>query len=196
MSGLLNKFNEFKSIVNYRFVYDLEDGQIIDFKIKQKDFPHLVGLHKLIDIPIIRYFNDKNNQTVSAKYIISQIKKQNILTETIIRKSSYFSQIEQRYNNFTKDNLLSLSYTDVVVDFDKTIFGSQINAQYIFFEEQKIQEYNHLCVAEDINKEQYAESFFYEPSDLYLRNQQKIKIKKLTIYDEKGNIFLEDILIP
>ncbi len=77
MSGLLNKFYEFKSIVNYKFVYDLEDGQIVDFKIKQKDFPHLVGLHKLIDILIIRYFNDKNNQTVSAKYIISQIKVKN-----------------------------------------------------------------------------------------------------------------------
>ena len=141
-----------------------------------------MGLHKLVDIPIIRHFNDKNNKTVSVKYIISQIKRQSILTENIVRNSAYFQKIQQRYERFTKDNLLSISYTDVVIDFDKTIFGSRMNAKYILFENQNIQGYNHLCIAENEKKEQYAESFFYEPSDLYLKNQRKVKIKKLAIF--------------
>lgn len=194
MDGLLEKFNEYKTIINYKFVYELEDGTHLDFKLRQKDFPHLVGLHKLVDIPIIRHFNDKNNKTVSAKYIISQIKKQSILTENIVRNSAYFQKIQQRYERFTKDNLLSISYTDVIIDFDKTIFGSRMNANYILYENQNIQGYNHLCIAENEKKEQYAESFFYEPSDLYLKNQRKVKIKKLTIYNEKDEIYLEDIL--
>ncbi|MBQ4057328.1 MAG: hypothetical protein IJD40_00170 [Lachnospiraceae bacterium] len=76
MNQLLEKFNEYKSIVNYKIVYELEDGNHIEFVPKQTEFPHLIGLHKLIDIPIIRQFNDRNNQTVSAKFLISKIKKE------------------------------------------------------------------------------------------------------------------------
>lgn len=77
MNQLLEKFNEYKSIVNYMIAYEFEDGNIIEFTSKQTDFPHLIGLHKLIDIPIIRQFNDKSNQTVSAKFLIFKIKKEN-----------------------------------------------------------------------------------------------------------------------
>ena len=40
MDGLLEKFNEYKTIINYKFVYELDDGTRIDFKLRQKDFPH------------------------------------------------------------------------------------------------------------------------------------------------------------
>ena len=66
MNQLLEKFNEYKSIVNYRVIYEFEDGNTIEFVPKQTDFPHLIGLHKLVDLPIIRQFNDKSNQTVSV----------------------------------------------------------------------------------------------------------------------------------
>lgn len=69
MNELLDKFNEYKSISNYRMVYEFENEDVIEFK--KTDFPHLIGLHKLKDIPIIRQFNDKNNPTVSAKFILS-----------------------------------------------------------------------------------------------------------------------------
>lgn len=84
LNQLLDKFIEYKSIVNYRMEYIFEDNSAIGFKLKQTDFPHLLGLHKLIDIPIIRQFNDKNNRVISAKYINSKIKKQELLTEDII----------------------------------------------------------------------------------------------------------------
>ena len=59
MNQLLDKFNEYKSIVNYRMEYIFEDDSVISFKLKQTDFPHLLGLHKLIDIPVIRQFNEQ-----------------------------------------------------------------------------------------------------------------------------------------
>ncbi len=72
--------------------YIFEDDSVISFKLKQTDFPHLLGLHKLIDIPVIRQFNDKNNLVIGAKYINSKIKKQKLLTENMgkneIRKIS------------------------------------------------------------------------------------------------------------
>ena len=85
MNQLLQKFNDYKTIVNYKIRYEFEDGNNIEFVPKQTDFPHLIGLHKLVDIPIIRQFNDKNNQTVSAKFIVSKIKKEAILTDNTIK---------------------------------------------------------------------------------------------------------------
>lgn len=101
MNDLLDKLNEYKSIVNYHLFYILENGQRLVFKWKQTDFPHLIGLHKLIDIPIIRQFNDVNNRTVSAKYLLSKIRKQSFLTETDVKNSIYYPSISDRYQNFS-----------------------------------------------------------------------------------------------
>lgn len=175
--------------------YTFEDNSIIHFKFKQTDFPHLIGLHKLIDIPVIRQFNDSNNKTISAKYIISKVKQQELLTEEIIKRSLYFSDIQNRFDNFSKENILTTSYTDAIVDFNASLIGSNLSAKYILFEQKNQQGYNHLCVAEDNKGIKYAESFFYNPTDLYIRNQIIVKVKKVRIYDNNGNIFFEDDLI-
>ena len=195
MNQLLEKFNDYKSIVNYMIAYEFEDDTVLEFIPKQTEFPHLLGLHKLVDIPIIRQFNDKNNKTVSAKFLISKIKKEEILTESAIKASVHFHKIEDRYNRFNKDNLLSLSYTDVILDFDSSKIGSDLKAKYVLFEEKESGCYNHLCIAEAEANKKYLESFFYEPSDLYLRNQKRIKIKKVKIFDNKGILILEDTLL-
>lgn len=191
MNELLQKYNEYRSIVNYRFIYYLSDGSIIEYKLKQKDFPHLIGLHKLIDIPIIRKFNDRNNLKISSKYLISKIKSQSYLTDNDIKQSIYFPNIEKRYQFFTRDNLLTISYTDIVVDFDASLIGSTLCADYILFEYNNI-EYNYLCIAEDRNKNRYIESFFVNPSDLYIRGQKTVKVRRVEIYDSNGKLYLED----
>lgn len=193
MNDLLEKFQEYKSIVNYKMKYLLENGLEVEFKLKQTDFPHLIGLHKLVDIPLIRKFNDKNNKTVSAKYIIAKIKKQNILTGELIRKSHYYSDIEERYSQFTRDNLLTVSYTDAVINFDASLIGSKLSADYILFE-NKMDGINHLCVAKSSNGQRYAESYFHNSTDLYIRNQQIVKVKQVVIYDAKGKLYLQDDL--
>lgn len=194
LNQLLNKFNEYKSIVNYRIEYVFEDDSIVGFKLKQTDFPHLLGLHKLIDIPVIRQFNDKNNLVVGAKYINSKIKKQELLTENIVRGSTYFPNIEVRFNNFSKENILTMSYTDAIIDFNASLIASNLKAKYILFEKKKTG-YNHLCIAEDSNGKKYAESFFYNATDLYIRNQMTIKVKCVRIYDNFGVLYLEDKLL-
>lgn len=193
MNQLLYKFNEYKSIANYQMEYELVNGDTIKVKLRQTDFPHLIGLHKLIDIPIIRQFNDKSNVTVSAKFIISKIKREQLLTENVIKHSNYFNLISKRYEHFTKDNILSLSYTDALIDFNADLICSSLKSKYILFE-KKEQGYNHLCIAQSIKVTKYVESFFYNSTDLYIRNQKLIKVKKIKIYDSKGNIYMEDLL--
>ena len=194
MNQLLDKFKEYKSIVNYRIEYVFEDDSMISFKLKQTDFPHLIGLHKLIDIPVIRQFNDKNNLVIGAKYINSKIKKQELLTENIIKRSIYFPDIEVRFHSFSKENILMMSYTDVIVDFNASLIGSNLKAKYILFEKKK-QGYNHLCVAEDRSGKKYVESFFHSSTDLYVCNQKIIKVKCVRIYDKFGILYLEDVLL-
>ncbi len=191
MNLLLEKYNEYKSIVNFRMIYELENEDTIDVKLNKNNFPHLIGLHKLIDIPVIRQFNDLNNKTVSARYIISKIKKEDLLTDSIIRASTYFADIEDRYNNFSKNNFLSLSYTDAIIDFNPKLIGSSLKSDYILFEKYN-KGYNHMCIAIDSLCKNYAESFFYEPSDKYINRQSIVKVSKISILDNKGNEFVND----
>lgn len=192
MNELLGKFNEYRDISNYRIKYTLVNGDEIDFKLKQTDFPHLIGLHKLVDIPLIGQFNDSSNTTVSAKFLISKIKNESQLTESIIKSSVYFPSIEQRYEKFSKENLLSLTYTDAVVNFNASLIGSKLRGDYILFENQKSQGYNYLSVAKDAQQKRYAESFFYNPADIYIRNQNIVKVSKVEIYDKDGKLYLEN----
>ena len=194
LNQLLDKLNDYKSIANYRMEYIFEDDSVVSFKLKQTDFPHLLGLHKLIDIPVIRQFNDKNNLVIGAKYINSKIRKQELLTENIIKSSIYFPDIEIRFNSFSKENILTISYTDAAVDFNASLIGSNLKAKYILFE-NKEQGYNHLCVAEDENGERYAESFFHNSTNLYIRDQRIIRVKCIRIYDKSGALYLEDVLL-
>lgn len=154
-----------------------------------------LGLHKLMDIPMIRRFNDPKDLTVNAKYILKKIKKEEILTDQTIRKSAYFPLIEERYNHFSKDSILSISYTDVIINFNPSFINSKLKADYILFE--KIgQGYNHLCIAPKPGGEYYAESFFYNEDQRYLRGQEVVKIKSIHIYTDKNKLYLMDQMIP
>lgn len=82
----------------------------------------------------------------------------------------------------------------MIVDFDPSQMNSRLKARYVLYEEKDPGTYNHLSIAETAKNEKYLESFFYEPSDLYLRNQTKIKIKTVKIFDNKGKLFMQDIL--
>ncbi|MBR5578163.1 MAG: hypothetical protein IKW28_04125 [Lachnospiraceae bacterium] len=194
MNELLQKFNEYRDISNYQIKYILVNQDIIAFKLKQTNFPHLIGLHKLVDIPLIGQFNDVSNSTVSAKFLISKIKKESQLTEKIIKKSVYFPEICDRYQRFSKENILTLTYTDAIVEFNASLVGSKLHGDCILFEKQKPQGYNYLSIAKDTQQKRYIETFFYSQTDNYLRNQKIIKVKKVEIYDNYGKLFLEDYL--
>ena len=45
---------------NCNVEYLLENGLIIDFKYKEENFIHLLGLHKLADLQLIQLFSKRN----------------------------------------------------------------------------------------------------------------------------------------
>ena len=102
--------------------------------------------------------------------------------------------IQKRYEEFTLDNLFSLSYTDVIIDFDITKLAKSklTKTKFILFEKNDKQENRHLCVAGNEKDGFYPETFFYEPSDYYLKNQVQEKIKKFQILNSDGSVYFED----
>ena len=131
---------------------------------------------------------------MELKYLIQKIKQQNLITEVDVKGSCYFPDIQERYTNFNKDNILTVSYTDAVVDFDPSLIGSALTSDYILFEPRN-GGYNHLCVSKDSKGKRYPESFFYNPRDLYISGQKVVKVKRIEIHDASGALFFEDTLL-
>ena len=129
MNDLLQKYNDYIRLKNCRAEYMLSNGTIINVTYKEENFVHLLGLHKLIDIQLIQLFNDKNNKKVRAKYIISLIKKAKF-TDAMVKNSVFYKDIEERYENFSYDNLTTLTYTDAVINFNPAIIKSKIKSDY------------------------------------------------------------------
>ena len=127
MDDLLQKYNDYIRLKNCRAEYLLSNGIIIGFTYKEENFIHLLGLHKLTDIQLIQLFNDKSNKKVQTKYIISRIKK-NKFTDAMVKASVFYPDIESRYESFSYDNLTTLTYTDVVINFNPALIKSKIKS--------------------------------------------------------------------
>ena len=172
--------------------YLLSNGMIINFTYKEENFIHLLGLHKLTDIQLIQLFNDKSNKKVQTKYIISRIKKGNF-TDAMVKASVFYPDIESRYESFSYENLTTLTYTDAVINFNPSLIKSKIKSDYLLFEERTNGEYNHLGIAEDnITKNRYIETFFHQTTDMYIKGQTVVKVKKFTLYTPDNQIIVTD----
>ena len=84
---------------------------------------------------------------------------------------------------------MSLSFTEVIIDFD-TIIKTNLKSSYLFFE-RKGSGYLHLGIVLK-NSEYVPETFFEEPTDYYIKNQKILKVKELSIYNSKGELVLKE----
>lgn len=192
MDDLLQKYNDYKRLKNCRAEYVLSNEMMIDFTYKEDNFIHLLGLHKLKDIQIIQMFNDKDNKKVQTRYIISRIKKSRF-TDAMVKSSVFYEEIAERYESFTYENLITLTYTDAVINFDPKRINSKIKSDYLLFEEKENHEYNHLGIAKDpISNKRYIETFFHQSTDMYIQNQQLVKVKSFTLYSPDNQIIVTD----
>lgn len=192
MDDLLQKYNDYIRLKNCRVEYLLTNGMVIDFTYREENFIHLLGLHKLTDIRLIQLFNDKSNKKVQTKYIISRIKK-NKFTDAMVRASVFFPDIKSRYENFSYNNLTTLTYTDAVINFNPTLIKSKIQSDYLLFEKNANNEYNHLGIAQDSNtKNRYIETFFHQTTDMYISGQIIVPVKSFTLYTPENQIIVTD----
>lgn len=192
MDALKKKYLDYMRLENCTAEYELDNGTKIAVGYKEENFAHMLGLHKLKDLQLIQFWLDKTNKTVKLSTILSRIKNETF-TETMLRASSFFPNIQERYENFSYDNLTTLNYTDAVINFNPTIINSKLKSDYILFEEKNNQAYNHMGIAADANTGiRYIESFFHEPTNKYIANQTIAKVKKFSLYDAKGDVIVTD----
>lgn len=191
MNLLLEKYNDYYSMTKFKFSYNISNGAILDFGFMKTSFVHLIGMHKLVDIPIIGRFNNPKDRIVSSRYIISKIKQENMLTDNVIRSSAYYKDIEDRYNNFSRDNIMRITYTDIIIDFDPKYINSKLTAKYILYNYSNGL-YNYLAIAEAPNGTYYVESFFATKADSYIKNQKTLKVDSFKILHDSGDVYLED----
>ena len=178
MDKLLEKYNDYMRLENCRAVYALANRQSIEVSYKEENFAHLLGLHKLKDIQLVQFWQDKSNKTVKLKDVIRKIKNSSF-TDAMVQSSIFYPQIRERYESFSYENLTTLNYTDVVINFNPIIIKSKIKSDYLLFEE-KNKTYNHLGIALDDNTGgQYIETFFCQPDDMYIAGQKVIKVDGL-----------------
>lgn len=192
MNDLLQKYNDYMRLKDCRAEYTLSNGLSIDFTYKEENFIHLLGLHKLIDIQLIQFFNDKTNKKVQTKYIISRIKKAKF-TDEMVKASVFYPDIATRYESFSYDNLTTLTYTDAVINFNPALIKSKIKSDYLLFEEKPGLEYNHLGIAMDPKTGQtYIETFFHQDTDMYISGQTIVKVKAFTLYTADNQVIVSD----
>ncbi len=192
MDDLLQKYNDYIRLKNCKAEYLLSNGMIIELIYKEEFFVHLLGLHKLMDVQLIQLFNDKNNKKVQTKYIISRIKK-GIFTDAMVRASVFYSDIADRYENFSYDSLTTLTYTDAVINFNPSLIHSKLKSDYLLFEEKGNGVYNHLGIALDtFTGKRYIETFFRESSDMYIVGQVVVKVISFKLYAPDGQVIVTD----
>lgn len=192
MDGLLQKYKDYIRLKNCKAEYLLSNGVIIEVIYKEEFFIHLLGLHKLTDIQLIQLFNDKSNKKVQTKYIISRIKK-GIFTDAMVRASTFYSDIADRYEKFSYESLTTLTYTDAVINFNPNRVHSKLRSDYLLFEEKGNGVYNHLGIALDtFTGERYIETFFCELSDMYIVGQAVVKVISFTLYAPDGQVIVTD----
>lgn len=177
---------------NCKAEYLLDNGERISVIYKEENFAHLIGLHKLKDLQLIQFWLDKSNKIVKLNTILKRIKNESF-TDSMVKSSNFYSQIQERYENFSYDNLTTLNYTDAIINFNPSIINSKIKSNYIFFEEKLNKGFNHLCIVEDKTKgKRYIETFFHEPTNKYLSGQTIVPIKKFILLDQNNDIIVED----
>lgn len=182
---------EFKQLENCRAIYKLDNGVKVEFIYREENFAHLIGLHKLKDIQLIQFWLDRTNKTVKLKTVLNHIKNES-LTDSIINSSKFYSEIQDRYENFSYENLTTLSYTDAVINFNSKIIKSKLKSDYILFEE-KDNKINYMGIALDKKTgKRYIETFFNESSNKYIQNQKIEKVKSFYLYDKNNKLIVDD----
>lgn len=172
--------NNYQKLLNKRFIFTLENQNVIEVIFQKNNFYHLLGFHKLSDINKLN-INTSNNPNSIFKDI-----KRGVISDSLVKGSIYYYKVESRVDNFYKIN--NMIFNDIIVDFDSTKIGTKIKAKYILFTKE-LNEYFNLALGLDKNgKYYYPETFIVHNGNYYQKNQNHFKVSKLEIINPKSNI--------
>lgn len=172
----------YNGLLNKRIVIHLEDETVVNLHFTRNNIKHLLGLHKLLDIPMLQ--NDGR--------VVYNILSNGIITDKQIKKSKYFNNISERFLYFCL--LPELLHSEIIIDFDSSLcsfnnYETKLKkTKYILYKKIPDTYYvAHLCLSQNINKNKpnsyYPETFFIEHSNKYLSGQALLKVTSVDIIE-------------
>lgn len=192
MDDLLKKYSDYMRLEGCMAEYGLANGLKIQFNYEEKNFAHLIGLHKLKDIGLIQFWLDRTNRAVKTDTVLKKIKR-SAFTDAMVRGSKFYPDIEKRYESFSYDSLASLTYTDAIINFDPSRIRSRLKSDYLLFDSTTSSGHNFMGIAFDSKKgTRYIETFFHNDTNTYISGQTVVKVDEFTLYGKDGSIIVSD----
>ena len=157
--------NTIEALSKKNFTIAIEDGRELHFHFRTENFFHLIGLHKLTDLPHI--YGAKNKAG-----IINQIKKDDRLFRQI-QKSAHYSEIQERIESFYKvTEMLLTDKCEVIVDFDREKAPeTKIASCFLLYKSSDRITYHLLGIASTDKGLLYPETYFVEKTKYYVNGQ-------------------------
>jgi len=178
MDPLQMKAVEFAELCKFDHYYELEGGQVVRLVFRGANFPHLLGLHKLTDLPLIQRIGFHSRKGMSAMALFKEIQRGR-LTLADAQRSSFYALIDLRVESFGSYSLGVLLHTDFMIDFDPKLIFTDLNKARFLLVQRYQDHYTHLALGEEPDGSGFFPlSYFVDSRDYYLRNQKCIRIVK------------------
>lgn len=161
----------FTQMLDKDYILTLETGEVLHIFFKKEHFQHLLGLHKLKDVP-------EAQAKPGQKQLIYKRIQRGQLTMNMVQKSKYYHKIKDRIQMFPM--IESVFFKKVVVDFNPALLEScKLNAEYILYMQYGTG-YLHLAIGHNVSGI-HPESFIFEPTNYYLSGQTLLDVIKLEV---------------
>lgn len=174
MGKIAELAKSYEKFIKKKYIYYLDDGTSFNVIFEKKRFAHLLGLHKIIDVPQLQKLSKKQ---YSGARIFKEVKEK-IISDKQIFESHYFEKIENRYIHFLK--LEDIVFQKVVYHFDKTKAVSKIDADMMLYSIENNM-YLHLFLVKAKNGDMVPMTFIVEETDAYVKGQIYSQIRELHV---------------
>lgn len=201
---------EYSKLNGTKYIYGIENGELIEFTFSQNDFYHLLGFPKFKnDVTIVKMIE---NGSYYKNEFYRQVLKGNILYDDIkieikhinsyqtngntihfcdaVQNDKVKQVINGRFPYFTYDNMIMLLKSELVVLYDKSKARpwNKVQADKIFFKllQPEDKNLNFFVRKDSVEPSDCPVSFFLEDQkDAYLKtwnSTDKIQVKAEIIY--------------
>lgn len=167
----------YEGFIDKKYIYNLENGTSFNVIFEKKRFAHLLGLHKIKDVPQLNKLSQKK---YSGNKAFKDVKSEIIKDEQIF-KSYYFDEIENRYKYFSK--LEDIVFQKVIYDFDSDKANSKIKADMMLYTVEDGL-HLHLFLVKSNKGDMVPMTFIVENGNKYTYRQTDILIKELQIKED------------
>ena len=168
----------YNNLLNKRYYITLENGIKFEFYFTKQGFAHLLGIHKLKDIPQLR--------NISSEKIFKDILAGKLKHNTL-KISNYYNKISDRVEHFEQilDMLDITKSNKIIINFNKELVSDTKldNTKFIFYKNESVG-YSMLTIGKK-SKQYYPETFFYEDSNRYINEQILLDIVDISVKNLK-----------